>query len=67
MSEQPPDPGDHAMELPTHPESAEEHSPPRQERPVDWTTVAVVAVIGGLLAVMVILHLTGVVGPGAHG
>jgi hypothetical protein len=55
------------MELPTHPESAEEHSPPRQERPVDWTTVAVVAVIGGLLAVMVILHLTGVVGPGAHG
>jgi hypothetical protein len=54
------------MDLPAHPESDEAGSRPPTARAVDWTGVIVIAVIGTLLAVLVILHLTGAVGPGAH-
>ena len=52
-------------QLPSHPEHDETPTPPR--RSTDWAAVVVVAVIATLLVVMVVLHLTGVVGPGAHG
>lgn len=35
-------------------------------RRVNWPAVIFAAVIGLLLAVMVVLHLIGAVGPGAH-
>ena len=54
------------MDLPAHPESDEAGVRPPTDRAVDWTGVIVIAVIGALLTVIVILHLTGVVGPGAH-
>lgn len=49
------------MELPSHPETddAEELKAPETK---NWGTVAVFVVIGLVLAVVVIVHLTGVVG-----
>jgi cytochrome b561 len=32
-----------------------------------WQTAAIAAIVIALLAVMLILHLTGTFGPGAHG
>lgn len=55
------------MELPAHPEADDSGTGPRS--PTTATSRAtwlVVAVVVGLLAVIVILHLTGVVGPGAN-
>jgi hypothetical protein len=53
------------MELPSHPEA--DDSPPGQEPATgSWATVLIVAVVVAVLAVIVILHLTGVVGPGAN-
>ena len=68
MSEPPPhpDPSDRARELPAHPDSDDVESPSPAGRTVDWTGVAVVVVIGVLFAALLILHLTGVVGPGGH-
>jgi len=54
------------MELPSHPDSEEAPSHRKQSRPADRMSVVVFVVIGALLALMVLLHLTGVVGPGAH-
>lgn len=51
--------------LPSHPARDETPTPPR--RSTDRAAAIVVAVIATLLVVMVVLHLTGVVGPGAHG
>lgn len=51
------------MELPSHPESEEERD---QKGPTgNWGVRIFIVVIVALLAAMVILHLTGVVGPGA--
>lgn len=55
------------MEVPSHPE-ADDTTPERvPTNTVSWATVLVIAVAACLLAVIVILHLTGVVGPTAHG
>lgn len=54
------------MELPSHPESEEPSSHRRPATASGRATVAVYVVIGVLVAVIVILHLTGVVGPGAN-
>jgi hypothetical protein len=52
------------MELPTHPEADD---PPTSARPAEpsrrWSRL-LVGVLLGLVAVIVLLHLTGVVGPG---
>jgi hypothetical protein len=50
------------MELPSHPE-ADDQAPAPSSR---TGTIVVLVVVGALIAVMVILHLTGVVGPTAH-
>ncbi|MGH9244303.1 MAG: hypothetical protein ACRD29_08290 [Acidimicrobiales bacterium] len=54
------------MDLPSHPE-ADDTGAEREPAPtVRWGTVVVVAVVAALLAVIVILHITGLVGPTAH-
>lgn len=53
------------MELPSHPDS-DDTTPYRQPSRTSRATVAVFVVIGVLFAVLVILHLAGVVGPGAQ-
>ena len=53
------------MELPSHPES-EDTTPYRQPPRTSRATIAVFVVGGVLFVVLVILHLTGVVGPGAQ-
>lgn len=50
------------MELPSHPEA--DQGKPRS--PSRSGTFVVVVVVAALIAVMVILHLTGIVGPRAH-
>jgi len=54
------------MELPSHPES--EDTTPYQKPATTGSrvTVVVFVIIGVLFAVILILHLTGVVGPGAQ-
>jgi len=51
-----------AMELPSHPERDDDQE---SATAINWVTVLVVTVVFALVAVLVILHLTGVVGPGA--
>ena len=54
------------MELPAHPES-EGTASGRQPGPgFSWGTVAVFVVIAALLVVIVVLHLTGAIGPETH-
>jgi hypothetical protein len=48
------------MELPSHPERDDDQE---SATAVNWTTVLVVTVVVGLVALLVILHLSGVVGP----
>jgi hypothetical protein len=50
------------MELPSHPEA--DHGEPAPSSRAG--TIVVVVVVAALIAVMVILHLTGVVGPRTH-
>ena len=56
--------------LPSHPDtdgdsgSRPEHGPPRAKR--RWASVVWVAVVVAVVVAMVVLHLAGVVGPGAH-
>jgi hypothetical protein len=50
------------MELPPHPERLDEQE---SATSTNWATVLVVTIVVVLLAAMVILHLTGVVGPAA--
>jgi hypothetical protein len=47
------------MELPSHPESDDQESPTA----VNWIAVLAVSVAVALVAVLLILHLAGVVGP----
>lgn len=51
------------MDLPSHPEA--DDPAPRHEpaSTVNWATVLVIGVVVALFAALVILHLTGVVGP----
>ncbi|MGH9119114.1 MAG: hypothetical protein ACRD0A_14900 [Acidimicrobiales bacterium] len=67
MSERPADPHDPGMTPPAHPEDDDAPPGSRPARTLDRTAVAVLVVVAALLALMVILHLSGVVGPGAHG
>jgi len=54
------------MELPSHHGTDDSVPDQRSATPVNWGTVLGITVAATLVAVMVILHLTGVVGPGAH-
>lgn len=48
------------MDIPSHPERDDDHG---SATGLNWTTVLVVAVVFALVATVVILHLSGVVGP----
>ena len=50
------------MELPTHPEQDDDQE---SATSIGWVTVLAVGVVFALVAVLVILHLTGIVGPAA--
>lgn len=54
------------MELPSHRETDEGPHDTKTATTIRRSTVLVVAVLALLFAVIVILHLTGVLGPGAH-
>ncbi|MGH8775447.1 MAG: hypothetical protein ACRDWI_09830 [Jiangellaceae bacterium] len=65
MSTPPPDQGPRG--LPSHPEADESFDAAGRDTGVNWATVVVFALIGALVVVILILHLTGVVGPAGHG
>jgi hypothetical protein len=48
------------MELPTHPEQDDDQE---SATSINWATVLVVTIAFALVATLVILHLTGIVGP----
>jgi hypothetical protein len=55
--------------LPSHPGTDDEPgqaSPSERSGPRSWTRILIVAIVVLLVAGMVVLHLTGVVGPGSH-
>lgn len=54
------------MELPPHPESEDTGPSQKPATAVGWGTRIVIALVVALVAAIVILHLTGVVGPGAN-
>ena len=54
------------MELPSHPETDDSADRPPGSAAATWATRLVIAVIVALVAAMVLLHLTGVVGPGSN-
>jgi hypothetical protein len=55
-------------DLPRHPEAHDDEvdTGPRTKK-TPWAVYVVGFVLAALFIVMVVLHLTGVVGPGAHG
>ena len=59
MTEPTPDPG-----LSTHPDQVE--ADPRLQAGSRWAGIAISVAIGALVLLIVLLHLTGVVGPRAH-
>jgi hypothetical protein len=54
------------MELPSHPQSDDAARGQEPRRPVSWGTMIAIAVLAVVFATVVLLHLTGVVGPGGH-
>jgi hypothetical protein len=50
------------MDLPPHPDR---HGDQPSATTTNWVAVAVITIVIALLAVLVILHLAGVVGPGS--
>lgn len=51
------------MDLPSHPERSDTTPDPQPSSSRNWAGVAVVVVLGAFLLLIVLLHLTGVVGP----
>ena len=54
------------MELPSHRETDDTTSDQEPATRMEWGTLLGFAVVAILVVVMVMLHLTGVVGPRAH-
>lgn len=54
------------MDLPSHPDADDAAGDPRGATNRNWGTIAIVVVGGSLLALLVILHLSGAVGPGPN-
>jgi hypothetical protein len=48
------------MELPTHPEQDDDQE---SATSISWATVLTVTIVFALVATLMILHLTGIVGP----
>jgi len=54
------------MEPPSHPEADDSAHGPSAPTKVNWVAVLVVGAIAALVILIVVLHLLGVLGPGAH-
>ena len=54
------------MDLPSHPDADDSVDSPDGDRRPSWGGRIVVGAIIALVVVVLLLHLTGVVGPGAH-
>jgi hypothetical protein len=59
-------PDDSSTGLPKHPETNQPDEPGHGTG-ARWGTVLVLVLVGALLVTIVVLHLTGVVGPAGHG
>jgi hypothetical protein len=57
-----PDVRSRAMELPKHPEQGDDQE---SAASISWVTVLALSIVFALVALLVILHLTGIVGPAA--
>ncbi len=55
---------DKRSSLPAHPDRVDDAEPPAEAG--SWGAIFVVALLAGLFVVVVVLPLTGVVGPGSH-
>lgn len=55
---------------PRYPGTDADHGPGRQQEPANgrpgWGALPAMVLVGGLVLLVVVLHLTGTVGPGAH-
>lgn len=58
------DPTQPTNSTPAHPDHVDDVAAPREGN--TWAGVAIAIVLGGLVLLVVLLHLIGVVGPGAH-
>jgi hypothetical protein len=54
------------MDLPSHPEADDTGADQEHATTRSWGGVVVFAIVVALIVVILILHLTGVVGPTAH-
>ena len=54
------------MELPSHPETNDTVEGSKRERGLGRGAILLMAIAAALLAAIVLLHVTGVVGPAAH-
>lgn len=55
------------MDLPRHPKSEGEGTKPERRGGFNRGTAAVLVIAILLFAALVLLHLTGIIGPGSHG
>ncbi len=59
-----PEPADGGAGLPAHPDRVDDGEPAGGGG--GWTGIVMIALVGGLLVLLVVLHLSGAAGPGAH-
>jgi hypothetical protein len=52
------------MDLPSHPDTDDSANSPAPAARANWPARVLVALIVALVALVIVLHLTGVVGPG---
>lgn len=60
----PTNPAQPTNSMPAHPDRVDDVAAPRKGN--TWAGVAIAIVLGGLVLLVVLLHLTGAVGPGPH-
>jgi len=53
-------------DLPAHPETDETSAARDHVRRVNWASVLLIGLVGALVVAILVLHLTGVVGPAGH-
>ena len=50
--------------MPTHPDRVDDEAAPRAR--ITWAGLTIAIALGAMLVLIVVLHLTGLVGPGTH-
>ncbi len=54
------------MELPSHPDAEDRSTPVRPQNKTSGGAILVLGILGAVVVLIIVLHLTGVVGPAAH-